>query len=154
MITITLDKQQSRVLLDMIHVAEWVYNAQKLYDEGNKEVEQCLKLISRQLYEQGFKSDFNLGNNNEISFKQDRQDECVEIVNEFTDEAFWDNLVEYLVDRDIREQFSETELRNMDNETLFEHRMNIHDRYYEEFEKNGVDNLIIGSSLPGFLKDS
>ncbi len=154
MITITLDKQQSRVLLDMIHVAEWVYNAHKPYDEGNKEVEQCVGHINRQLYDQGFKSDFDLDHNNEISIRQERLDECIDIVNEYTKDRFWDHLAEYLAERDLREQFSETELRNMDNETLFDHQLKIQDRYFEEFETHGIDNLIIGSSLPGFLKDS
>lgn len=125
----------------MIFCGNWVLNAQK-FDDNDEEAENLYSYIK------GFAKDFGVEDwvqydkdSNTFYLSQEKEFEFHEEIEKYHDEAFWNELVDCFVVRDIHAKYSEEEWKNMSIEEKLNVRVDLEKRYDEEFVKNGVDNL-------------
>jgi len=67
-----------------------------------------------------------------------------EYIDEYDDQTFWDELINRLTDRDIEMMLKRGEIQKPQNrEERFAIRGPIERRYAQEFERNGLDNVVV-----------
>jgi hypothetical protein len=153
MFKINLTKKQCESLIKLVFIGEWVCNATTT--ERNPDMEDCLQAVYRQIYDQGNKDIFDFDKaKGSVFLNEEKETECLETIDDHNDVVFWDILNEYLSERDLRQNYTETEIEKLDKDVFLDLYYKIQDKYSEEFENNGVDNLHLNSSLPDFLKKS
>lgn len=144
---IHFSKQEYRLLLDFVAIAEWVMNSHRDEEDPRSQPYDVFeqKILS-------YAKDF--GFENLVTY--DRKDEkyyptleyeesepARSFVDEFEDEVFWDTLCNRLAQRDlIRKKGIEQTMEMNPIERLTEED-EIADSYIEEFMENGLDNLVL-----------
>ncbi len=151
MVKITLSKKQCESLIKMAFIGSFIQNSTKGMDERNTEIEKCEQEIFRQLYDQGFRDVFE-PNQNPLFLNKENEALCMDIIDEYKDDIFWEDLADYLTDRDLSKNYTKEELDRLDEKSFYDLVFTISDQYFEEFENHGIENLVLSSSLPAFLK--
>ncbi len=71
------------------------------------------------------------------------------LLDEFTDESFWHELIERLTDRDLEHQVGGADkLRSLSMEERFDLETPVEERYLDEFEQHGIERLEIVEQFP------
>ncbi len=77
----------------------------------------------------------------EYFLAEDVEEPLLELLNEYDESRFWENLVMRLTLRDLQKKFSEKELDEMPDEKGAKEMEAIHSYYINEFDDNDLDNL-------------
>jgi hypothetical protein len=77
----------------------------------------------------------------EYFLAEDIEEPLLELMNEYDESRFWENLVMRLTLRDLQKKFSEKELKEMPEEKGAKEMEAIHEYYINEFDDNDLDNL-------------
>jgi hypothetical protein len=140
---IEFSEKQYRTLLKAIYWAEWLKNNDKLDEEFDDE---GVEIADLEQYIYSHARDF--GSNDLIEPETiegefiptaDLEDSAMEAILEYEDYVFWSELAERLAQRDIDEQTGEKRTGLMEYMEAEE----IADKYMEEFETNGLKNLVL-----------
>lgn len=144
---INLTKKEYRALLDLVSIAEWVMNSHRTdKDPRSPEHDQIEQKILSHARDFGFE---NLVTYNK---KYDRYDHTREyedsenffpFIEEFEEDSFWDKLCTYLAKRDLLLKLGVEKITAMDPFDRISMEDEIAVRYSEEFEKNGLKNLVL-----------
>ncbi|MEI6217404.1 MAG: hypothetical protein WCP86_00745 [bacterium] len=70
----------------------------------------------------------------------------VDLILEYDDEVFWHTLADRLSDRDLRRRYGEAGFEALDYEKMMSEKLPLSNRYTEEFETRGIDNIEIASA--------
>jgi hypothetical protein len=144
---IDLTKEEYRNLIDMLYIANWVMNAFKSETEPEMDKYQQLQ---QKIYARAQEA----GMANLIEFKEELQtyyeteefeeeSSCHEIIDEYDNNQFWDRLVEELTVRDLHAELDARKIKEKDADSYFERFSAIQKKYTKEFEKNGLNNLML-----------
>jgi hypothetical protein len=142
---INLTKNEYKLLLDYIVLADWVINAH--HAEKRKDVADY-EMLMQKLY--SFAKDMDCeelvhADRETNEYYTTRYYEETARVSEFIDDydndSFWDGLISRLAERDIDEQYGEESARRMSREEYMERTASIEEAYYEEFRRRGVEHL-------------
>lgn len=151
-IHLSLTVTQYRALIEMIQVADWVITSRETEPRNSTD-------IYRSVRKAVFANVAAVGLENEIVFEDGDYFETLDYENnaphrEFIDEydgsTFWDELLERLVDRDLRDEFGEAEVASMSMERRATEKARIQTIYEAEFVEHDVERLRIhqGESSP------
>ncbi|MBU9720281.1 MULTISPECIES: hypothetical protein [Bacillaceae] len=136
---INFTKKQYKHLLDLVFLGEWTANAIATGINVNKEYKAMLEYISLRAEEFGhgelFDNEFHPG---EASPTFEYEQEMFAIIDRYENEVFWDELADRLAKRDL---INHDEYDN--HEEYLREMSDISAKYYEEFDKNGINNLIL-----------
>ncbi|NVO21553.1 MAG: hypothetical protein HXX13_17760 [Bacteroidetes bacterium] len=77
----------------------------------------------------------------EYFLAEDFETGLIELMDEYDESRFWENLVMRLTLRDLQKKFSEKELREMPDDKGNQELEQIHSYYINEFDDNDLDNL-------------
>lgn len=140
---IEFSKTQYKTLLLLTYLGDWVINAHK-FDIPDDDVKELLQKIYRHHEECG-EMDLVDKDENDGTYwtTRDLDDLAQPYIEEYDDESFWDELGYRLAERDFFDEYGEDGANKMTKE---ERIANIEDRkdyYYDEFERNGLENLNI-----------
>jgi len=81
----------------------------------------------------------------EYFLADDLENELTDLLDEYDESRFWENLVMRLTIRDLQKKFSEKELKAMPEEKGSRELEVIHNYYINEFDDHDIDNLkVIG----------
>ena len=132
-------------LLELVHLGLWVAGsrpddpatmpdrygeiAQKTFSLA--EVFGCADLVETDVNGQYFPNEKLTGGASQEKLEQ------------FSEDAFWGELVSRLSERDLRNEFSATKLSEELTEAEEQRLETIEDGYWREFEKSGVDHLVV-----------
>jgi hypothetical protein len=146
---IHLTKKEYRALLDLISIAEWVMNSNKIGDDPRSEPhEQAEKKILSYAKDFGFEN-LIVYEKKYDKYYQTREYEDAEtfmpFIEEFEEESFWYKLCSRLAQRDLLQEIGIEKFKGMDPIERITKEDEIAEKYDEEFEKNGLKNLIISS---------
>lgn len=138
--TITLSKDDLRLLLKHVYLGNWVLTATK--EERIKEEEafyqRFLKLMSANAIESRIEKDKKL---NEYFVSEDLEDEYLESIDEYNEDTFYEELVDRLAKKDLTQSCSAEELEKM-NELKFNKLFDKEqEKYVEEINAHGIDNI-------------
>lgn len=143
MATLNLSNEELKKLTKLIFLGEWMTNAFKplqqvdVFDDIEQKVYQLVA-------EAGISNIVEYDDKEESYFiTEDFDDECMQIAEDYEDKAFWTELLSRLADRDLLEKLSTIDMNNVDEMVLLQKKNEIIEKYESEFEKNGLDNLVI-----------
>jgi len=144
-IQMTLSSEQYRALIEMVQVADWVITC--------RETEPCVSTgIYRNVRKAVLANVAAVGMQDDIHFEDGEYFETLAyednaphrgFIDTYDNETFWDELMTRLVERDLRDKFTESEVAEMSMEKRVGEKMPIQDAYEAEFVENDIDRLRI-----------
>lgn len=142
---INFTKKQYEDLVKLVYLGTWMVNAHRTDDRVEKYEELEQYILS-------FYKDF--GMENFILFDEElkrffptkefeEETDVEQYKDEYNNDIFWEELIDRLARRDFIRAYGEENLLKMTWEERFEKEQPFIDKYDEEFEKNGIENLDI-----------
>ena len=131
---IELTDKEFRRLLDLIYIGNWVLNSTRGEDRF-EDYDQLQERFFRLAGKNGMKTLVESYMGHYFPSKAYEEGGIHEAIADYEDAVFFDILAEELARRDMLE-----ENLNQDDVTELTNRMN---DYMDEFEKNGVDNVVV-----------
>lgn len=144
--TIELTPAQYETLLKLVYLGEWMTNGVRIEEERDEQIHQAAQHFYSYADEAGaselirYDKEYRqyiptraLDENNDVERFRDEYDE----------EVFWDELIEKLSMRDFMRLYGEQEWFAGSMSETGQIKSGIIQKYVDEFEARGVDNLII-----------
>ena len=147
---INFTKNEYRILLDMVYLGQWMVEAHKTGDLGNDDAhEKLVQKIYAFSKEMGC-ADLVMPKKGSNKFYPSRSYEeesgTQDIIDQYNDDTFWDELVSRLSERDARAD-AEAKNQKISSIEVFWKLSEPHEsKYADEFSKNGLKNLIISET--------
>jgi hypothetical protein len=144
---IELTNKEYRVLLDVLHIADWVLHAHKM--EEGPETEKYRSLEQKFLSyaeKMGFANLVEYDPEMKEYFptrEYDETNEVMEAIVEYDNETFWEELIERLAMRDLIVQDGKEKVMAMDDEERLAKTEKLREKYAVEFEQQGISRIII-----------
>jgi hypothetical protein len=150
---IRLSEQELATLAEMVSLAAWVgsWNRREEAVEAFSDYEDLESKILEKAAHAGFAEMVEFDSQRQrYQLNPDYQDRSFfqQCYDEFRNESFWEELVIRLADRDLIRKIGMREWRKLSEEQRREQTSDIEQRYWDEFSRNGVDNLHL-ISKPG-----
>ena len=145
MIEIKLTKKEYRDLLDIVYLGDWMINAIRTDDKLEKYDKMAQHLYSY-ARDAGLENliEFNEEFNKFFPTKKfEENPELQRFMEDYDDENFWDELVYRLARHDFIKEYGENAVRKMSWEERIEKEHPFIEKYEEEFERDGIENLRI-----------
>jgi hypothetical protein len=145
---IEISKTQHKTLVKALFLANWVVNSCK-----TKRPDDEFERLEQHILSQG--KFFDLKNvefdekHGKYYHDMDFEQKTLNLLDEFVDVSFWDELTERLAERDFFKAFGEDEIRKMSRDDRFTKFYEFADSYEAEFAEHGLDNLVIRSDAEG-----
>ena len=144
-VSIAFSRKQYESLLRILYLGEWMLGCDKL--EKDKEIAEVEQLI---LSHHG-----QIGANHLVEYSMESgehqpapalEDLMFDAIDHYNEHTFWDEIAERMAQRDViaehgKKFFAMSEMQKI---TAFQPHI---DRYQKEFEKNGLDNLVLNEKL-------
>jgi hypothetical protein len=144
---IEINRDEYLTLLELVYIAEWVIHGFKTEVPHN---EKKYIEIAQKLYTYagsfGFEDLVGYDENEKrhyISRKFEDTRPCLDFIEDFGEDSFWFELTSRLAERDLIRQVGEDKASSMSIEELFEHEGSLWEKYADEFDANGLDNLTV-----------
>lgn len=144
--TIDLTPAQYETLLKLVYLGEWMANGIRVDEERDERVHQAAQHFYSYADEAGSSSLVEYDKKYREYFPTRNLDENPEVVRfreEYDDEVFWDELIEKLSMRDFIGRYGEQQWFSSDMHESTELQSSFIKKYIDEFEANGIDNLVI-----------
>ncbi|MGI6588945.1 MAG: hypothetical protein ACOX2N_09355 [Peptococcia bacterium] len=141
---INFTKKEYCILVEMISVANWIIlnEAKKEDDNQYERLEQKLLSFAKNFgFEENVIYDRELGKY--FTTADFEENKTLKHIEKYEDGFFWDELSYRLAVRDLWEEFGEEKIRQMDIDERFGRICRAEEKYNEEFENNGLENLKI-----------
>ncbi len=140
-----LTEKEYETLVKMVYAGNWMING--LRDDTIDEfldLEQKIFLSSRELKggTQLLKWDKKYENYLPSEKMEDVMDE---LIDEYDEQIFWNELIQRLASRDILDRFGDEAVEAMSEVEESEHIAEYSQTYSDEFENNGIRNLVVKS---------
>lgn len=146
---VNMTKAEYEILLDVLHIADWVLHAHKIEEDPRTEK-------YRELGQKFFSLAQEMGCETLIRFdpKSEKylptaayedQAEVMEFIEEYDEDTFWDELGHRLAFRDLVREEGEENVDGMPWQERAERVESLCDDYMEEFSENGLDRVTIES---------
>ena len=72
-----------------------------------------------------------------------------DITRDYDEQCFWQELVSRLSDRDALHSLTDTDIKDMTPAEYIELTYPFEEKYYDEFEQHGLDNLFLRTTTDG-----
>lgn len=141
---IEMNERQYRALLKMVWLGNWAINAHREPDETQTEYNDLEQHLMAQAH--------SFGQEELVQFIQDDhrfytasgfEEELLAVVDEYDDHTFWSQLESRLTERDLMNEYGEDALETMPDDEIQERERPVLEKYMDEFDKNGIQNLVI-----------
>lgn len=142
---IDFTKSQYEDLLKVVCLGVWMINSHRTEDIVDKyeELEEYLLSFSADFGTERF-AEFDEELKRFFPTREFEEDTDIErFREEYDDNTFWDELIYRLARRDLIRTYGEAGVFTMTTDELIEKEQPFIDKYEEEFERNGIDNLEI-----------
>ena len=147
---IHLTKKEYRLLLDMLCISEWIMNSQDT--EKNEKSEPYTKLEQKLMSyakEYGYDNLITYSSSLEGYYptkEYEFDEQVMSFIDDFEEHSFWEKLCSRLAQRDLVEELGVLKVKEMEPLQRMTEEDKFADKYYNEFENNGVKNLRITNS--------
>ncbi|OLS01858.1 hypothetical protein [Tissierella creatinophila] len=141
---INFTKKQFRILLDLLFAGEYVINGHRVPDEIIKEYEDIKQYVYSFAKQFGYEDLIEFDKEFNMFFETRKHDESKinELISEYDNEVFWDELSSNLAKRDISKEYI-GEKKDINHEELMRKIWSREEEYNEEFYENGLDNVTV-----------
>lgn len=141
---IEFSKEQYEQLIKVVYLGNWMANASRT-DDMIPEYEDI------QEYVLAHAKDFGLENLADGETLEDKKfipsqelevsEDIEQLITDYDDEVFWEELIERMTIKDIFSSMGEEELEAMEEENFSELYETVREKYEEEFDENGLMNV-------------
>jgi hypothetical protein len=153
MMTIELSNEEYRNLLDLLYLGQWLLDAHDVDpDPDTEKYDELIQKIYSFAKAQHFDNYIVFDKEMKQYFTTRLYEEssmCHVFIDEYDNDTFWDELISRLTDRDIQARIKNGEINNPIN---INERLGIagpiEARYADEFEKSGLDNIVVRTDSP------
>jgi hypothetical protein len=146
---IEFSNDEYRLLFDMVYIAEWVMNAHETEEQEETkpygQLEQKLLSLAKDfgsgeyvVWDEQLQKYFPTRN-----YEEKRP--AMAFINKFEEDSFWEELIARLADRDLSRKYGEKKLKGMSFKEKLKKIGEFEEKYWDEFERNGLDRLLIDS---------
>jgi hypothetical protein len=144
---IQLTKEEYRLLLDMLHISDWVMNSHKVEEDPKtqpyKRVEQKIMSYAKEFgFENLVEYDNKYDEYNPTSEFEDLESSMA-FIEDYEDDVFWDELCHRLAQRDLIREKGLKKIQAMEPMARMLEEDKIAEKYDSEFVANGIENFII-----------
>ena len=142
---INFTKKQYKHLLDVLYLGEWMANASKVEEERVTAYDELLQYVCSFAKDFGYE-DIVAYDKTLDGYYPTRQleEELEPLIKENNEDVFWLELSGRLAKRDAVKQGGKL----MDPDTWLKKVFQEEEKYEEEFEQNGIENLVIKKNNP------
>ncbi len=144
---IDFSRQEYLALLDILEISDWVLHSHKV--EATEETK-----VYRELEQKIFShaKDFGCDHLIDASAPDGRlyptrefeeTSAAGDFIESFEEDTFWSQLVEHLAERDLSREVGKDHLSALDQGERWERLEAVESKYWEEFQKNGIERLEI-----------
>jgi len=148
---IHFSKKEYRLLLDMLHLADWMMHAHtvepEVYHEAHRALHKKLLSYAKEMdaediveYAKEFDEYFELRHYEDALYEQ--------FIVPYDEGTFWDALMERLSNRDLIQAIGEEKYGSLEGIERIEQIEVLREFYAHEFEKYGLQRLIIQGKEP------
>lgn len=147
---IEFTKEQFEALLKLVYLGNWLANANRDGSAEDPHKEEYEKLED---YIFSYAKQFGFGQyvENEEAEKGkfyptrifEEKTDIQELIDEYDEETFWDELIDRLGERDFERHYSKDEIQKMTQEERFNKLYEFIDKWEEEINENGIERLEI-----------
>jgi hypothetical protein len=153
---IELSEEQFRRLLKLVYLGNYVVNGLRAGDREDPRIakyDEIEELFLKLAGENGCKELVHFDIRTQKYFPAESfelDDEIEGYIDEYNEDAFWDELGERLAERDIMEEMGEEILSRLDDTERIRIVSEAQEKYFGEFEESGIDNLrLVPYPVPG-----
>jgi adenine specific DNA methylase Mod len=137
---INFTKKQYKHLLDLIYLGDWVANSSKIGEEIDADYEALADYVYSFAKSFGYEDYIVYDKEYNTHFPTNKLEEELRVTIEENDtEVFWTELSSHLAHRDLQKELKSI-VPPADN---FIRLLQIEEKYNNEFEENGLDNVVI-----------
>lgn len=141
--TVQFTKEQYENLIKLAYLGEWMINSVRS-DDVETAFDELLGHILSQAKGMGHdryvEYDAKLGK----YFPSEKlEEELHDYIEDYNNETFWDELAGRLAERDLVKNHGIEQVERMSFDERMEAEHPLIDKYYEEFERNGVDRITV-----------
>ena len=138
-------KSEYRTLIDMIYMAEWMIAAfAEEPDPAKARYQHLVQKIYSHAKEMGWESlvePSTATNEYSPSLEYETKSGIHDLIDEYDDDSFWDQLVDRLTERDVRAKVGTEQYEQLSFQGFYALADPISEVYEREFEVNGLDRL-------------
>lgn len=151
-----LTKKQYKNLLKLVYLGNWLINAIRLEDDRIKKYDEIEEYIYSFAKKAGLEKYIEFDKKfNKFFPTREFSDGMYQYIEEYDDDAFWEELIDRLARCDFVKKYGQKTIRKMDLKELIEKEQPFLDKYAKEFAKHGLKNLEINPKIKrifGILK--
>ena len=144
---IHITKAEYKTLLTMLDISDWIMSCMDVEENPKtvpfKKLEQKFLALAKQFHCEDLVELNKKYNTYYHTRKFEDESASMEFVDKYTNEIFWEELVNRLAKRDTIAQEGKEEFLKMETIERFEKIGKFEDKYNEEFYKHGLKNLKI-----------
>jgi superfamily II DNA helicase RecQ len=142
-VQISLTKEQYKTLVEMINCGEWMINATRT--DRIKKYEKLEQYIYSFTKEAGLQDCIDYDDELKMFFptKEFEETSLHPFHDEYDQETFWEELIDQLAQRDLIAQFGAESFMKLPDKERSAARYEAETIYNKEFEKNGIENLVL-----------
>lgn len=142
-------KTEYRDLIDMVYIAEWIMKAHKIEDDPRtKRYEKLGQKIMSYAEEMGFGHLVEYAPEYDKYFPTRMFEDASSahgFIDEYDNDSFWEELTNRLAERDlIKQEGGLSNVLRLSIDERLDKQFRLEEKYAEEFEENGLDNIVIG----------
>jgi len=148
-----LSLEQYETLMKLVYIGDWVISTlqakEKLeQNEDDSEFDSRYAEVVRHVYAQaenfGMQQSIEIDQNTGepyLTREFEEESGLSDLVEDYEDEVFWENLIQRLAHRDFFRNYGESSIQSMAIEERIEKETPFHDKWATEFQENGIENL-------------
>ncbi|HOY32215.1 MAG TPA: hypothetical protein PKW80_10085 [Bacteroidales bacterium] len=135
-VNLELSAEQYKELLKLVYVGDWVID-----EPENIVLNDLVQTIFSKAEEAGLKKLIDFDQKSGLFLPAlEFDEEIIDIVDDYEEECFWDHLIYRLAERDVENNLGE-KAKGMSMEDKMDLLDPLTERYLNEFEENGLDNV-------------
>lgn len=147
---VSMTKQEYRLLLDLLLVADWVIHGNRADDAPEAEPYRMLTQKFLSLAPQFGLQDLveidDEHNQYRPTGELEQSTRAWKLLDEYDDLVFWEELIVRLAERDVSGMPGKAEVSAMSTEEYDRYAVPLEEKYANEFFENGLDRLVIRNS--------
>jgi len=154
---VTLSKEEYRLLMDMLNIADWVMHAFDVGPEQQYQKHHALRKRIMSYYKEMDAQDEIMYSDEDKEYYQTRDSEervHAEFIQPHNDESFWVELIDRLGERDVVNALGVEQYVSLDGYDRVNKVEDAKERYAKEFSQHGLDRIDVVHEKASVALDS
>lgn len=154
---VNVSKEEYRLLMDMLNVADWVMHAFDIGPEKQHQKHHALRKKIMSYYKEMDAEDAIMYSDDKKEYYQSRESEekvHAEFIAPYNEEFFWEELIDRLAERDVVKALGVEQFNSLDGIDRVMKVEEAKDSYANEFAEHGLDHIVVADEKASVVLDS